>query len=98
MFRFKDNARLMPCMEQCGPHAYSGWTGVEDTQSTKATVEGGKELILKYLDFKKQIEMDEAKLLILKTVAGDLLNRIMDNPEIKKLFIEMTEESSKKTK
>ena len=98
MFRFKENARLMPCMEQCGPHAYSGWTGAEDTQSTKATVEGGKELILKYLEFEKLIEKEEAKLLILKTVAEDLLNRIMENPEIKKLFTEMTEESSKKTK
>ena len=98
MFRFKENVRLMPCMEQCGPHAWTGWTGDENIQSTKASVEGGKELILKYLDFEKLIEKEEAKLLILKTVAGDLLNRIMENPEIKKLFIEMTEESSKKTK
>ena len=73
MFRFKENIRLMPCMEQCGHHAYSGWTGVENTQSTKAKVEDGKELILKYLNFKKTNRKRRSKIINFKNSSRRLI-------------------------
>ena len=99
MFRFKENARLMPCMEVWGETARITNIKRKNTQDKKSSIEEGKDLISKFLELEKQIDTEETKLFILKNKKNELLNKIMNNSELKKLFSEMTEkENVSKTK
>ena len=102
MFRYKENSRLMPCLEDISEGFCSRtivFKGPKDDVATKDNFIEGKELILEYLDLEKKITIEEGKLSALKNRKNDLLNKIIHNSEINKLFFEMSkQENTCKTK
>ena len=87
MFRYKENSRLMPCLEDMS----EGFGIVSFSEC--------KDLISEYLELEKEIGIEKAKLFLLENQKNKLLNKIMNNSELKKLFSDMTEkENVNKTK
>ena len=82
MFRYKENSRLMPCLEDMS----EGFGIVSFSEC--------KDLISEYLELEKEIGIEKAKLFFLENQKNKLLNKIMDNPELNKLLSEISKKEN----
>lgn len=82
MFRYKENSRLMPCLEDMS----EGFGIVSFSEC--------KDLISEYLELEKEIGIEKAKLFLLENQKNKLLNKIMDNPELNKLLSEISKKEN----
>ena len=82
MFHYKENSRLMPCLEDMS----EGFGIVSFSEC--------KDLISEYLELEKEIGIEKAKLFLLENQKNKLLNKIMDNPELNKLLSEISKKEN----
>ena len=95
MFRHKENARLMPCLEDMSEGWGRGQSNFKAPDNNIDTFKEGEELISQYLELEKDIIIEEEKLNALKTKETVLLNKIMNNPGLTKLLSEISEKNCK---